>query len=136
MNSFNDIKIIGIDEERAPKVRKAAYIDLFFKLSIKPPLDWCDDFNALGHKIDPAAKIDKAKGNVIETWVREMDLIPAHLEKLKTTVTLCNQQYMEKIKQKQLAAALKDAAVVGTDGLQNKLNAIVTSLNFDTDHSV
>ncbi len=135
MSSISDIKIIGIDEERPPRVRKAAYIDLFFKLSTKPPLDWCDDFNALAHKIDPAAKVDKNKGNVIETWVKVMDLIPAHLEKLKTTVTLCNQQYLEKIKQKQLAAALKDASVVGTDGQQNKLNAIVTSLNFDTDDS-
>jgi hypothetical protein len=133
LNAFSDIKIIGIDEERPPMIRKAAYIDLFFKLSIKPPSDWCDDFNALGHKIDPAAKIDKIRGNVIETWVREMGLIPEHLEKLKKTVTLCNQQYMEKIKQKQLAAALKNASVVGTDGQQNRLNAIITSLKFDTD---
>jgi hypothetical protein len=133
MNSISDIKIIGIDEERPPRMRKAAYIDLYFKLSTKPPPDWCDDFNALAHKIEPAAKIDKIKGNVIETWVREMDLIPGHLEKIKKTVTRCNQQYMEKALKKQLAAALKDAAVVGMDGQQNRLNEIITALNFDTD---
>jgi hypothetical protein len=133
MNSISDIKIIGIDEERPPRIRKAAYIDLYFKLSTKPPTDWCDDFNALAHKIEPAAKIDKIKGNVIETWVREMDLIPGHLEKIKKTVTRCNQQYMEKALKKQLAAALKDAAVVGMDGQQNRLNEIITALNFDTD---
>jgi hypothetical protein len=114
-------------------MRKAAYIDLYFKLSTKPPPDWCDDFNALAHKIEPAAKIDKIKGNVIETWVREMDLIPGHLEKIKKTVTRCNQQYMEKALKKQMAAALKDAAVVGMDGQQNRLNEIITALNFDTD---
>ena len=135
MNTINDLQIIGIDEERPPMIRKENYIDLFFKLSIKPPLDWCDDFNALGHKIEPAAKVDKTNGNIIETWVREMDLIPAHLEKLKKTIMLRNQQYMEKIKQKQLAAALKDASVVGIDGQQNRLNAIVTTLKFDTDVS-
>jgi len=135
LNTINDIQIIGIDDERPPMIRKENYIDLFFKLSIKPPLDWCDDFNALGNKKELAAKVDKAKGNIIVTWVREMDLIPEHLEKLKKTVTLCNQQYMDKIKQKQTAAALKDASVVGVDGEQNRLNAIVTTLNFDTEVS-
>lgn len=135
MDSISDIKITGIDEERPPRVRKQSYIDLFFKLSIKPPVDWCDDFNALAHKIEPAAKIDKIRGNVIETWVREMGLIPAHLEKIKKTVRLCNQQYMEKIKQKQLAAALKNASTVGMDGQQNLLDEIVTNLKFDTEDS-
>ena len=135
MNSISDIKIIGIDEERPPRMRKQSYIDLFFKLSIKPPVDWCDDFNALGHKIEPAAKIDKTKGNVIETWVREMDLIPDHLEKIKKTVTRCNQQYLEKVEKMRQAAALKDASAVGMDGQQNKLNGIIANLNFDTDDS-
>ena len=112
-------------------IRKENYIDLFFQLSIKPPPDWCDDFNALAHKIEPAAKIHKIKGNVIETWVREMESIPGHLEKLQKTVLLCNQQYIEKIEKKKQAAALKEASVIGTDGEQNKLNAIVNTLKFD-----
>ena len=135
MNTLNDIQIIGIDDERPPVISKKNYIDLFFELSIEPPLDWCDDFNALGHKIEPAAKVDKNKVNVIETWVREMDLIPDHLEKLKKTIMLCNQQYMEKLKLKQLADAKKNTSVVGVDGQQNKLNAIVTALKFDADVS-
>lgn len=133
MNTINDIKISGIDEERPPMVRKENYIDLFFQLSIKPPLNWCDDFNALAHKIEPAAKINKTKVDVIETWVREMDSIPGHLEKLKKTILLCNQEYIEKIEKIKLAAALKDASVVGTDGEQNRLNAIVNTLKFDTE---
>ena len=115
MKTLNDIQIIGIDDERPPMISKKNYIDLFFKLSIKPPLDWCDDFNTLGHKIEPAVKVDKNKINVVVSWVREMDLIPAHLEKIKKTIMLCNQQYMEKMKQKQLAAAQKNASALKFD---------------------
>jgi hypothetical protein len=35
MSSFEEIRIISIDEARPPRVRKEAYIDLFFKLSHK-----------------------------------------------------------------------------------------------------
>ena len=68
MSSFEEIRIISIDEARPPRVRKEAYIDLFFKLSHKAPLDWCEEFNALGRQINPAAKIDKNLGESTRTW--------------------------------------------------------------------
>lgn len=135
LQSIVDIKITGIDTERPPRIRKEAYIDLYFKLSHKAPLEWCEDFNSLGSKIDPAAKMDKVKGVVIETWVRDMNLIAAQLEKLKKTVLLCNQQYLEKIRLRDLAAASKNSAVTGVDGQQNRLNEIISRLNFDDDLS-
>jgi hypothetical protein len=124
MDSINDIKIIGMDEERLPRIRKEAYIDLFFMLSHKAPLEWCEDFNSLGSKLNPSAKIDKIKGVVIETWVKDMDLIAAQLEKVKKTVLLCNLQYIDKMRLRKLAAASKDSAVTGMDGQQNRLNAL------------
>jgi hypothetical protein len=133
LDSINDIKITGIDDERPPRVRKEAYIDLYFKLSHKAPLEWCEDFNSLGSKLDPAAKIDKTKAVVIETWVRDMDLIGAQLEKIKKSILLCNLQYIEKIRLRKLAAASKNSAVTGMDGQQNRLNEIVSHLNFDTE---
>jgi hypothetical protein len=133
MDSINDIKITGIDDERPPRVRKEAYIDLFFKLSHKAPLEWCEDFNSLGSKLDPGAKIDKTTGLVIETWVRNMDLIAPQLEKIKKTILLCNLQYIEKIRLRTLAAASKNSAVTGVDGQQNRLNEIIAQLNFDND---
>ncbi len=132
MDSINDIKITGIDDERPPRVRKEGYIDLFFKLSHKAPLEWCEDFNSLGSKLEPGAKIDKTKGVVIETWVRDMGLIADQLEKIKKTILLCNLQYIEKIRLRKVASASKDSAVTGMDGQQNRLNEIISQLNFDT----
>jgi hypothetical protein len=131
LQNIEDLHITGIDEERPPRVRKEAYIDLFFKLSHKAPLEWCEDYNSLGSKIDPGAKIDKNKGLVIETWVRDMEHIAPQLEKRKKSVLKCNQQYIEKIRLRQQAAASRGAAVTGMDGQQNRLNEIISSLNYD-----
>jgi hypothetical protein len=131
LQNIEDLHITGIDEERPPRVRKEAYIDLFFKLSDKAPLEWCEDYNSLGSKIDPGAKIDKNKGLVIETWVRDMEHIAPQLEKLKKSVLKCNQQYIEKIRLRQQAAVSRGAAVTGMDGQQNRLNEIISSLNYD-----
>jgi hypothetical protein len=86
MSSFEEIRIISIDEARPPRVRKEAYIDLFFKLSHKAPLDWCEEFNALGRQINPAAKIDKNLGESIETYVNDMGGIQSHLNEIKQTM--------------------------------------------------
>ena len=59
MDNILDIRIIGIDEKRPPIIRKEPYIDLFFKLSCKPPLDWCEDFNVLAKDLVPPVKIDE-----------------------------------------------------------------------------
>ena len=51
MQNIMNIKIVGIDEKRPPLIRKEPYIDLFFQLSHKVPLDWCEDFNELTKKL-------------------------------------------------------------------------------------
>lgn len=131
MTTISAIKIIGIDDERPPQVRKEAYIDLFFKLSQKTPTDWCEDFNKLGHQIEPPFKIDKNKGLIVETWIRDMNLIPQHLEKIKLKITECNEQYLEKIRQKAIALAEKNASHPGEDSKQGQLDLIVATLNFE-----
>jgi len=80
LQGISDIKIVGIDEKRPPKVRKEPYIDIFFKLSHSVPEDWCEDFNKLTSKLDPAIKIDKREGLFIDTYVRDMKHIPAHFD--------------------------------------------------------
>jgi len=130
MSTFEEIKIMGIDEKRPPRVRKEAYIDLFFKLSRKAPLDWCEDFNALGRQIDPAAKIDKNAGECIDTYTNNMDDIQLHLNDIKQTIIDCNAQYQEKIRQRELAAAASNAELIGQDGAQHKLNEIISALRF------
>jgi len=130
MTSISTIKIVGIDDDRPPAVRKEDYIDLYFKLSQKAPPDWCDDFNQLGHHLEPPVKVNKNSAIIIETWIRDMKLIPEHLEKIKQKITLCNEQYLEKIKQKKLAALAKSTSLQGEDGRQNQLNLIVATLEF------
>ncbi len=126
MQVINDIKIVSIDTERPPRVRKEAYIDVFFTLAVKAPSDWCEDFNALGRKMDPSVKIDKDNGLCIEAWVKHMDHIQPQLDRIKQKIKLCNQQYR--------AQALADSANSSLEGQskeQNKLNSIVAALNFD-----
>jgi len=131
MSNSDDYRIIGLDETRPPKIRKEAYIDLFFKLSQKAPEDWCEDFNALGRQISPAPKIDKIKGECIESYVNNMDHIVAHLESLKQVVADCNLQYQEKIRAKEAALAASNLALKSGDSEQQNLNQIVEGLNFD-----
>ena len=131
MNIFETITISGLDQTRLPRVRKESYIDLFFSLSSQAPEEWCEDFNALGRHIDPAAKIDKNSRLTIDTYVNNMDRIPAHLVELKLAVDECNQQYAEKLRLRALALAAENAALDGAGGEQQRLNLIIASLEFD-----
>lgn len=135
MNSISDIKIIGIDEDRPPRIRKEAYIDLFFKLSSKVPMDWCEDFNGLGRQISPSVKVDKNAGLFVDAYVNDMTQIQVQLEKIKKLIKACNEQYMEKIRQKNLALAASNAALEGKSNKQDKLNQLVAELNFDVPES-
>lgn len=131
MSGISEIKIIGIDEDRPPVVRKENYIDLFFKLSSKAPADWCDHFNTLGHRIKPPAKISGDKGLIVETYVHDMTLIQQQLDKIKTKITECTQAYLEKQKQERLALLAKQAQATGTSAKQNQLNEIISALNYE-----
>ena len=131
MSSFEEIRITGLDPDRPPKVRKESYIDLFFKLSTEAPLDWCEDFNALGRQLNPAAKIGKTTADCIDTYTNNMEKIHSQLDEIKQTVKDCNEQYLEKIKQKAMALAASNAALQGQGGEQDKLNQIIAALAFD-----
>lgn len=133
MSSFEEIKIAGIDLDRPPQMRKESYIDLFYKLSAKPPSDWCEDFNALGRQLSPAAKIDKTSGECIDTYTNDMEKIPSQLGEIKQAVKDCNEQYLEKIKLKALELAASNAALQGQGGEQEKLNQIIASLDFSVE---
>ena len=130
MQTINDIKIVSIDDERPPVIRKEAYIDLYFKLSGKAPMDWCEDFNALGRQITPGVKIEKNVGLCVEAWVKDMNQIAPHLEKIKQSILDCNEQYIEKARQKQATLLAANASAVGNDSEQFKLNEIIADLKF------
>jgi hypothetical protein len=131
MQGISDIKIIGIDAKRPPRVRKEPYIDLFFQLSLQAPKDWCDDFNMLAGKLDPAIRVEKNEGLFIETYVRDMNHIAEHLEIVKKKIIDCNEKYIERIGQHDSAAMKKNASLLGDGGEQGKLNKIIATLDFD-----
>lgn len=134
MEGISNIRIIGIDENRPPIVRKQPYIDLFFKLSHRPPEKWCEDFNKLVKELVPPVKIDKSprnEGIFIDAYVRDMNHIPGHLEKIKKKITACNTQYIENIRQREMATTDNNVSILANEGEQGRLNSIVAALKFD-----
>lgn len=131
MEGISDIKITGVDEKKPPRVRKEPYIDIVFKLSHKAPPDWCDDFNNLMRKHKIIGELSKVEGLSIETWVRTMEDIPGHLEKLQETVAECSRNYIAKILQRQQNAVGDTDALREAGGEQGRLNRLIAGLNFD-----
>lgn len=130
VEGISDIRICGIDEMRPPRILKAPYINLFFKLSHKAPEDWCVEFNRLVAKAKYSAKIEPDIGLYIETWVRKPEEIEAALDGLKQAVASCSEAYIARIE----AEARKGADAGGSlesDGEQGRLNRIIAGLNFD-----
>lgn len=132
MTIFNEIKIIGLDANRPPRIRKEPYIDMFYQLSEDAPEEWCDDFESYGRQLNPMAKIDKTTRIFINTYVNDMDVIPVHFAQLKEAVSNCNVQFVEKLQQRAAAQAKDDEKLQGQGGEQFKLNEIVASLEFDS----
>ena len=131
MEGISDIKIIGIDEKRPPKIRKEPYIDIVFKLSHKAPADWCRDFNGLMSKHPSTPKIKEADGLYIETWVRTPDEINDVLEQLKENIATCTDEYIERIERSYRNTDAANAATSEEEGEQGRLNKIIASLNYD-----
>lgn len=130
MEGISDIRISGIDEARPPRIRKEPYINLYFKLSHKAPVQWCDDFNRLVARKAYPAKIESSEGLFIETWVRSPDEIGTALDGFKLAITTCNDEYIARIQAEARSAA--DARVdPENEGEQGRLNRIVAGLNFD-----
>jgi hypothetical protein len=132
MTLISDIKIIGMDSDRPPRIRKEAYIDLFFRLSQKAPMDWCEDFNAIGRKMNPSPKIDKNKGECIETYVQNMSQIPQHFSVVKQAVLDCNLAYQAKLDESARVLAASNANLQGQQGEQQLLNQIIAGLDFES----
>ena len=131
VEGISDIKIVGIDEKRPPKIRKEPYIDIVFKLSHQAPADWCRDFNALLAKHPATPRIKENEGLYIESWVRTPDEIAAILEKLKATVLDCSRQYIERIELSIRNAGDANASLSQEAGEQGRLNRIIAALDFD-----
>jgi len=131
LEGISDIKIIGVDERRPPKMRKEPYIDLVFKLSHKAPPDWCKDFNDSMSKTTYAPKIDLQEGLYIQTWVRTIDEIAAHVQLLKKGVTDCTVRYIEKVQQRARTADGATNLLKEGSGEQGRLNAVIAGLNFE-----
>ncbi|MGD8593189.1 MAG: hypothetical protein PVF82_10180 [Gammaproteobacteria bacterium] len=132
MEGISDIRIIGIDEKRPPKIRKAPYIDICFRLSHKAPADWCKDFNALLSKHPTTPKIKENEGLYIEAWVRKPDEIVALLAQLKKTVAECTRHYIERVEHSIRNAGAAGSSLAQEDaGEQGRLNRIIAELDFD-----
>lgn len=131
MNSICDFKIIGIDSDRPPRMRKEAYIDLFFRLSDKVPTAWSEEFNALGRHLKPSPKININSCECIETYVNDMDSIAQHLEDVKEIVADCNSKFQAKLDETARELAASKASLQGEDGEQHRLNEIIAALDFE-----
>lgn len=131
MEGISDIRIIGMDEKRPPKIRKEPYIDLFFKLSHKGQEDWCKDFNALMSKHPGKPRIKEKEGLFIDAWVKTPDDIAPFLELLKEKITECSRNYIERIEASIRNADKDDESVAEETGEQGRLNKIIASLVFD-----
>lgn len=132
MEGISDIKIIGIDETRPPRIRKEPYIDIFFKLSHQAPADWCKDFNNLSAKLDSSVTIKEKEGEYIETWVRAANEITNLLEQLKKAVEECNHQYIERIELSARQSKNTDTIQTEDTSEQGLLNKIIAALEFDS----
>ncbi|MDT8451890.1 MAG: hypothetical protein RQ936_03980 [Gammaproteobacteria bacterium] len=131
MEGISDIKIIGIDERRPPKILKEPYINLFFKLTHKAPKDWCEAFNLLIAKRKYPVKINPTMGLFVETWVRVPAEINASLDDIKKVITTCTDEYIARVEAEALAisnanADSKNAASVA----QVELNKVIEALDF------
>ena len=131
MEGISDIRIIGIDEKRPPRIRKEPYIDLFFKFSHKAPEDWCHDFNSLLSSHPGKPRIKEKEGLFIDAWVKSPDDIPPFLEVLKMKISECNVNYIERINASVRNAQKGNDAIAKETGEQARLNNIIASLDFD-----
>jgi len=130
MEGISDIRIIGFDEQRPPRIRKEPYIDLFFQLSHKVPDEWCRDFVSSLPKLSYDVKMNPDDAVFIQTWVRTAEEIPGHLEVIKTLVSECNARYIENIQASARARQTNKHNKEDDDGPQGRLNRIVAGLDF------
>lgn len=131
MKGISDIKIVGIDEKRPPRICKEPYIDLCFRLSHEAPVDWCHDLIDHQTKAGFPVKIDIKECLFIETWVRSPDQIVAHLQALKKAIAECNARYIAKIEARDRDRDGDNDRLAQEAGPQGQLNRIIAGLDFN-----
>jgi len=130
MEGISDIRIVGIDEKRPPRIRKEPYIDLIFRLSHKAPLDWCRDFTELQARKEFTSKIETDECLYIESWVRKPDEIVTQFESLKQSIAECTALYIGKIEASDRERAGDNDDLKKEEGPQGELNRIIAGLDF------
>ena len=130
MEGISDIRIVGIDEKRPPRIRKEPYIDLIFCLSHKAPVDWCRDLIELQSGQEYATEIDATECLYLETWVRTPGEIVNHFQQLKQSVTDCNALYIRKIEAQSRVFDSSNEKLQKDAGPQGDLNRIIANLDF------
>jgi hypothetical protein len=131
VEGISDIRIVGMDENRPPRLRKEPYIDLYFRLLHKAPVDWCVRFNDLFVNHEYGPKINADEGLIIETWVRSPDEIAGLFLTLKEKVSLCTTQYIEQIALSKRDTDSDNANLQKDgEGEQGRLNRVIAGLDF------
>ncbi len=130
MKGISDLKIIGMDPARPPIINKKPYIELFFKLNHKAPLDWLGQFNDQMAKGKYPIKIRSKDSAIIETWVREVSEIEPVFIAIQQAIKTCIDNYLNRL------AALQNAEQANQSGAtlspaQIELNTVIASLKFD-----
>lgn len=133
MKGISDLKIVGIDETRPPTIRKEPYIDIFFKLSHQAPSDWCKDLNFLfSQQVSTSnSTITENEGDFIKTWVRTADEILNLVEALKSAISECTQQYIDRIQLAAQQSANSDSTQSNESSEQANLNRVLSSINYE-----
>lgn len=129
MDDIRQLKIAGIDPARPPRLRKEPYIDLYFRLSFKAPPRWCEMFNDLAKTGLFPAKIKPDTGDMIETWVREVDEVAASLQQQKDTVKRTTEAYLERVRL-DAEQATRAGDRPEDQGEQGRLNRVIDGLDF------
>jgi hypothetical protein len=130
MEGISDIRIMGIDQKRPPKIRKEPYIDLIFRLTHKAPVDWCHDFVSSQSSMRYKSTINTDECLFIETWVRSPDEIAGHLQTLKELVATCNTRYIEKAEARDRDRDGDNDKLLNEAGPQGQLNRVIAGLDF------
>ena len=128
MSQTVQLKIVGIDPKRYPKILNKNYIDIVYQLSEKAPKDWCSIFNDSFRSIKNV-RIEADDGQYIETWVRDMDEIPKSLCSIKDGIQLCNEKYNDKLRTDE--ASRKASFSKKQSSASLKLEKILSALDFD-----
>lgn len=130
MEGISDIRIIGIDAKRPPRIRKEPYIDIYFQLSHKAPIDWCQDFITVQTNMEYDVSMNIEDCLHIQTWVRTPNEIPKQLQSIKALVAECNQRYIENIVTSTLDQDSDNDNLNSELGPQGELNRIIAELDF------